>query len=103
MKTHFGDSNLDGSVDFGDFLALSENFGQAAGWAGGDFDGSGTTDFDDFLNLALNFGAGEINVAAVPEPAGQELAIVLVIGWLVVVNGRQMSGQTSARPNRVIE
>ena len=59
--------------------------------------------FDDFLNLALNFGAGEINVAAVPEPTGQEHAIVFVIGWLVVLSGRQMSVQTSAWPNCVIE
>ena len=51
-----GDSNLNRTVDFNDFLALQNGFNQIGrGFAGGDFDYSGTTDFNDFLSLQNNF------------------------------------------------
>ena len=56
LGTNFGDANLDRSIDFADFLALSRNFGQAGGWADGDFDGDGSIGFQDFLQLSRNFG-----------------------------------------------
>ena len=58
LETRRGDVNLDGKVDFPDFLVLSANFGQAGGWADGDFDGNGIVDFPDFLLLSANFGFG---------------------------------------------
>ena len=51
-----GDSNLDGVVQFSDFLTLSRNFGQSAGWSSGDFDGDGQVGFLDFLALSRSFG-----------------------------------------------
>ncbi|MDB5326723.1 MAG: hypothetical protein JWM57_2292, partial [Phycisphaerales bacterium] len=52
-----GDANLDGRVDFNDFLRLQNNFNSAnAGFAGGDFDYDGKADFNDFLALQNNFG-----------------------------------------------
>lgn len=56
LRTRRGDANLDGVVGFDDFLALSSNFGQSAGWSGGDFDGDGSVAFLDFLALSRNFG-----------------------------------------------
>jgi hypothetical protein len=51
-----GDADLDGQVQFRDFLWLARNFNSESGWGGGDFDGSGFVDFKDFLLLASNFG-----------------------------------------------
>lgn len=53
-----GDANLDGMVDFDDFLIFSRNFGATdAAFEDGDFDESGTIDFEDFLLLSQNFGS----------------------------------------------
>jgi len=57
LGTRWGDHNLDGRVDFSDFLNLSSNFGQAdAAFADGDADGDGAIAFSDFLKLPANFG-----------------------------------------------
>ena len=57
LETRTGDANLDGNVDFLDFLVFSQNFGNdLADWSHGDFDGDGTVSFDDFLMLTENFG-----------------------------------------------
>ena len=51
-----GDANLDGQVDFEDFVVLTVNFGKTSAiWQDGDFDGSTTVDFPDFVILAVNF------------------------------------------------
>ena len=63
-----GDADLNGQVEFVDFLQLANNFGKPGRWSTGDFDGSGTTDFLDFLLLADNFNEGTNSVASVPEP-----------------------------------
>ena len=64
----FGDADLNKTVEFRDFLALSETFGKDGGWAAGDFDGSGQIQFADFLLLSTNYGKSATAVAAVPEP-----------------------------------
>lgn len=52
-----GDINLDGVVNFADFLLLSANFGSEGGdWLTGDLDGDRTVGFADFLILSRNFG-----------------------------------------------
>lgn len=57
LGTVAGDANLDGSVNFADFLTLSHNFGKTnAAWEMGDFAGGPTVDFGDFLSLSSNFG-----------------------------------------------
>lgn len=73
--TATGDANLDGEVEFGDFLTLSANFGGPGGWADGDFDGSGDIQFADFLQLSGNFGF-EASTQAVPEPNSATLALM---------------------------
>ena len=69
-----GDANLDGTVQFSDFLALSGGFGMPGGWADGDFDGDGDVQFADFLSLSANFG--QMGAASVPEPASEPLAVI---------------------------
>ena len=52
-----GDANLNGRVDFHDFLVLANNFSKEdAKFADGDFDGDGRVSFLDFLVLSENFG-----------------------------------------------
>ncbi len=75
--THFGDADLDGNVQFSDFLSLSANFGQEAGWAGGDFDGDGSVQFSDFLTLSANFGSATAASQSVPEPHSSAMFVSL--------------------------
>jgi len=57
FETRPGDLDLNGRVEFADFLRLGVNFGNDdASWAEGDLDGDTTVDFEDFLTLAANFG-----------------------------------------------
>ena len=51
-----GDLNSDGTVDFADFLVMSENFGHSGDASVGDIDGNGQVGFEDFLQLSMNFG-----------------------------------------------
>jgi len=52
-----GDIEGDGSVDFGDFLGLADNFGETdQSYVDGDLDLDGIIGFSDFLILADNFG-----------------------------------------------
>jgi len=69
----FGDADLDGDVDFGDYMILEASFGGPGGWEDGDFDFSGTVDFGDYMILEAAFGdTGDMQSAApaanIPEP-----------------------------------
>ena len=65
-QTRRGDVNLDGKVNFQDFLDLSANFGQhvnngflgPGGWEQGDTNCDFEVTFADFLNISKNFGFG---------------------------------------------
>ena len=83
-----GDANEDGKVDFVDFLALAERFGQPGGWSDGDFDLNNTVDFADFLKLSINFGADTTPQAAtlVPEPRGFANSAALQIALLLAIH-----------------
>ena len=88
-----GDFDLDGDVDFADFLNLSANFGQQAAvdYARGDADCRDGVGFADFLLLSRNFGAGSI-ASTVPEPR----ALVLS-GWIALLcMGRLRSSRRRA-------
>jgi fibronectin-binding autotransporter adhesin len=95
--TRMGDANLDGKVDFSDFVALSTHFGQADPvWAHGNFLGDPTVDFADFVALSTHFGTNsltssqraeiaafaEAHSSAVPEPASLSLAGLGALGLL---------------------
>ena len=71
-----GDTDLDGDVDFADFLSLSANFGnREANWTQGNFDGRDGTQFADFLALSEHFGA-VATVQNVPEPSFNVFALL---------------------------
>jgi len=80
-----GDADVDGDVDFTDFLILQGNFASSGSIVNGDFNHSGFVDFSDFLILQGNFGllspAEEAHVASfvasVPEP-GSLVALCLI-------------------------
>jgi len=56
-RTLYGDTNLDGTVDFTDLLNLAQHYGQTnAVWSEGDFNYDGTVNFADLLALGQNFG-----------------------------------------------
>ena len=66
------DTDLNGTVEFADFLQLSQNFGQEATWSQGDSDCDGVVSFADFLSLSAAFGqsrTSESQLQSVPEPA----------------------------------
>ena len=64
-----GDVNLDGKVDFGDFVALARSYGKTgADWSMGDFDYDAKVDFADLVALARNYG-GTGPTAATLTPA----------------------------------
>ncbi|MDP9173567.1 MAG: PEP-CTERM sorting domain-containing protein [Planctomycetota bacterium] len=54
-----GDANLDGKVDFSDFVILSNHFGGTfTNWDQGNFNYDTGVDFSDFVILSNNFGEG---------------------------------------------
>ena len=77
-RTFFGDADLNGTVEFADFLVLSDNFGGLGGWNSGDFDGNQRVGFPDFLLLSENFGQAR-TAMAVPEP---NMATMLYVGLM---------------------
>ena len=80
-----GDTDLNGIVNFEDFLSLSANFGTGnQDWADGNFNGDRAVDFADFLNLSANFGM-ELTpreVTTTPEPAGIWFALFGMLGMV---------------------
>ena len=89
-RTHFGDADLNGTVDFADFLALSENFGTAGGWRRGDFDGNQKVDFPDFLLLSENFGQTGSAITSVPEPSSLNVFLLALFGLSIPKLRRHM-------------
>jgi hypothetical protein len=91
FATAFGDADLDQQVDLDDLTRLGEHYGQAGGWAQGDFTGDGRVNLSDLALLGTNFGFGssstmtfdealaEANLThLVPEPSS--LALVVIAG-----------------------
>jgi hypothetical protein len=65
FKTLSADTNGDNTVNFADFVSLSNNYGAAnVGPGGGDFNGDGATNFADFVILSNNYGHTAPNFAA---------------------------------------
>ena len=57
QQTLRGDLDMDGDVDFTDFLTLALNYNAVdAAYSEGDVDCNGEVGFTDFLALATNFG-----------------------------------------------
>ena len=89
-----GDLDLDGDVDFFDYIATSNNFGETEGmrFQDGDMDGDGDVDFFDYIAVSNHFGdalpavTGMAGAAEVPEPStvallGVGTLALLAYGW----------------------
>ena len=88
--TFLGDANLDGKVDFFDFIDLANGFNKPGGWAQGDFNGNQMVDFLDFIDQASNFGQPLQEAAfAVPEPASLSLSLWLLMPILFLRRSRR--------------
>ncbi|MGC4033452.1 MAG: autotransporter-associated beta strand repeat-containing protein [Tepidisphaeraceae bacterium] len=75
-----GDADLDGDVDFNDFLALQTSYGNTGTrFDQGNFDYNGVTDFNDFLALQTNFGQSIGFDAATPQFTADQFAMVMAI------------------------
>jgi len=86
-----GDFDMDGSVAFADFLALSTSFGATGDYGQGDADCSGTIEFADFLILSQNFGQTASGAASsVPEPSGEGLLLIAVSSLVCVLRKRRV-------------
>ncbi len=73
-----GDADFDGQVQFSDFIAVADNFGQSGTtWSHGDFDCNNEVQFSDFIALADNFGksAASGSLSSVPEPTSHLLLL----------------------------
>ena len=106
VGTSNGDADLNGAVEFADFLVLARSFGEAGFWSDGDFDGNGEVQFGDFLILTRNFGDSPALPAAsnVPEPGVGKWLPILLLGLfrgLARASRRQppASGQLQAIPH----
>jgi len=77
----YADADLNGDVDFLDYVALKRSIGAAAGalWADGDTDGDGDVDRDDFLALRTNFECGPLSPATAPNGAVPEPATLMLL------------------------
>ncbi|MGC4032247.1 MAG: PEP-CTERM sorting domain-containing protein [Tepidisphaeraceae bacterium] len=71
-----GDADLNGTVNFNDFLALQASFGNAGtSFQLGNFNGDANTDFNDFLALQSNFGQSVGGTAATAATAEEFAAL----------------------------
>lgn len=87
-----GDVDLDGYVQFSDFLKLSASFGNAGTWSDGDFSCDGDVGFADFLVLSQNFG---VPMPAVSVPEVHTGTFCAVVFCLLVIRSPRRS--TSAK------
>ena len=83
IGTGRGDGNLDFSVNFDDFVLLTNSFGDSnTGWNQGNYNLDSQTNFDDFVIVSNNFGRGfssVSDVAVVPE------ASVGMLIWMLIM------------------
>lgn len=83
-----GDFDLNGSVEFADFLTLASNFGTGTLYAEGDLNFSGRVDLADFVELRQVFESQPAGAAAVPEPSSAVLLQIAFLFGLTIIRRR---------------
>jgi len=73
-----GDTDLNGIVNYSDFVTLKSHFGKPGGWNWGDFSGDARVGYEDFVSLKANFG--KTMVGYTPEPLS---FMLLGLGMLI--------------------
>jgi hypothetical protein len=87
-RTLIGDTNLDGTVNLTDLLALLNSYGQTgAVWSQGDFNYDGTVNLTDLLGLLNNYGMSASSsvfgsTQVVPEPLAAGLLALFGVGFV---------------------
>lgn len=78
IGTVHADGNLDGKVNFDDFILVSNNFDDGGtGWPRGNYNLDSKTNFNDFIILTNNFGqSGTMDGSTVPEPAAMMMLLM---------------------------
>jgi hypothetical protein len=96
LASEYGDADLDGDVDWRDYLTLKRSITQppaAPGWAEGNFDGQPGVGWGDYALARDGFGfpgaAPATDGAAVPEPASMAVMSLAALGLLI---GRRRKG-----------
>lgn len=69
-----GDTDLSGSVDFDDLLALAQAYDAGGTWIDGDTNYDGLINFDDLLSVAQNYGATLLADGSITADAGANFA-----------------------------
>jgi T5SS/PEP-CTERM-associated repeat protein len=78
-----GDANVDGVVNFNDFVIVSQNFGSTGGWVQGNFGTDAVVDFNDFVTFSQHFGqswGGATNLELTEEQMSAMQAFSMSIG-----------------------
>ncbi len=90
-----GDANLDGTVDGLDFIEWNAHkFTNTAAWCSGDFNADGIVDGQDFVAWNMNkFTSADNGPAAIPEPTGGLLLLLLAVACSRQSCGHGPSGQ----------
>jgi hypothetical protein len=115
LKVAFGDTNLDGVVDFNDLVRVAQHYNVTDGyrlWSEGDVNYDGNVDFNDLVKIAqhyngampaqgVDFGASfgsdmAAAFASVPEPATG----LMVAGGMLGMLGRRKSRRVRPSASR---
>lgn len=87
--TSTADSNLDGTINFADLVAVAQHYGQgSATWAGGDFNFDNTVSFADLVAVAQRYGQS--------LPAGASEVVIPVTSTPTTDNATPVVSDTSA-------
>ncbi len=80
FHSQYGDTNLDGRVDFDDLLTLAQHYNTTGtpSWALGNFDGTDAISFDDLLTLAQHYGFGTLTLGGASFEHDWNVALSMV-------------------------